>query len=58
MDQWLAQRKLNPFGDPPDTVYSGGSPLFDERTGQTADRLEHVFRKHPQAREHCELSAQ
>jgi|tagenome__1003787_1003787.scaffolds.fasta_scaffold19374816_2 hypothetical protein len=25
----------NEFGDPPDTLYAGGTPRFDERTGRS-----------------------
>lgn len=53
VDRWLKARNLNPYGDPPDTVYPGGTPLFDERTGEQTDRIEYVFRKHPEARKAC-----
>jgi len=49
IDRWLRERGLNPFGDPPGTDYAGGTPLYDERTGRTEDREEHVRRKHPDA---------
>ncbi len=58
VDRWLAEQKLNPYGDPPDTTYAGGNPLFDEATGQAKDRLEHVFQKHPEARTRCETEKQ
>lgn len=47
VDAQLAARHLNAFGDPPDTAYAGGTPLFDERTGRTSDRIEAVLSKHP-----------
>ncbi|MGI5861708.1 MAG: hypothetical protein ACOX6T_06575 [Myxococcales bacterium] len=53
VDRWLKERNLNQYGDPEGTMYAGGTPLFDEATGERTDRLEHVFSKHPQAREHC-----
>lgn len=53
VDRWLAGRGLNPYGDPPDTAYAGGTPLFDERTGETKDRVDHVLGKHPDARREC-----
>lgn len=53
VDGWLAERKLNRFGDPEDTMYAGGTPLFDERTGQRRDRLEYVMKKHPVLRDTC-----
>jgi hypothetical protein len=52
-DRWLAARGLNTYGDPPDTVYAGGTPLFDERTGATAGRIEYLFGKHPGLRAAC-----
>jgi len=52
-DVWLAQRDLNHFGDPNGTVYAGGTPLFDERTGRSTDRMEHLLRKHPQLQQAC-----
>lgn len=53
VDRWLEKRGLNPYGDPPDTTYAGGTPLFDERTGETRDRIEYVLGKHPAARQEC-----
>ena len=53
VEQWLAQRDLNQYGDPVGTMYTGGTPLFDERTGQTTDRLEHLVRKHPELQQAC-----
>ena len=53
VDRWLRSRGLNPYGDPPGTAYLGGTPLFDERTGESVDRLEYVFRKHPEAARDC-----
>jgi len=48
LDRELAARRLNQFGDPPDTMYAGGTPLFDERTGKATDRIEYVL-SHQQA---------
>ena len=53
VEQWLAQRDLNQYGDPVGTMYTGGTPLFDERTGQTTDRLQHLVRKHPELQQAC-----
>ena len=54
VDAQLAARHLNAYGDPPDTMYAGGTPLFDERTGVARDRLEAVFAKHPQIARACD----
>lgn len=32
-DEYLKQRGLNKYGDRSHTAYTGGTPLFDERTG-------------------------
>lgn len=48
IDQYLQNRGLNRYGDPQGTFYTGGSPLFDEASGQVMDRHEFVLRKHPQ----------
>ena len=53
VDLWLAQRDLNQFGDPVGAVYAGGTPLFDEKTGRSTDRMEHLLRKHPQLQQAC-----
>lgn len=53
LDRWLAERKLDPFGMPRGTVYAGGTPLFDEATGRQIDRLDYVYRKHPEAKAAC-----
>lgn len=47
IDAWIKKNNLNDYGDPKDTVYTGGTPLFDERTGQSKDKYEYVLEKHP-----------
>jgi hypothetical protein len=51
IEAWLKATGRNEFGDPRDTVYAGGTPLFDERTGKTRDRFEHILEAHPEVRE-------
>jgi hypothetical protein len=53
VDGQLARRGLNSYGDPPGTVYAGGTPLFDESTGRRADRLEHVLARQPEIAAAC-----
>ncbi len=53
IDRWLAERHLNEYGDPPDTMYAGGTPLFNEKTGETTDRVEYLVRKHPELQQAC-----
>jgi hypothetical protein len=47
IDRVLVERGLNIYGDPKDTVYAGGNPLFDEVSGVMLDRHEYVVRKLP-----------
>ena len=53
VDGWLAAHKLNTYGDPAGTMYPGGTPLFDERTGQRRDRLEYARSKNPALGKAC-----
>jgi len=53
VDRWLAERKLDPYGMPEGTMYAGGTPLFDEATGRQIDRLDYIYRKHPEAKTAC-----
>jgi hypothetical protein len=57
VDRWLAARGLDPYGSPAGTVYAGGTPLFNERTGERVDRLAYVYKRHPLAREACRPTA-
>ena len=38
-------------------MYMGGTPLFDERTGERTDRLVFVYRRHAEARAACQPDA-
>ncbi len=53
IDRELEKRGLNQFGDPPDTMYAGGTPLFDEATGKRTDRDEYVRAHHPDIAKAC-----
>ena len=44
---WLQENNLNQYGDLEGTNYTGGTPLFDETTGETSDRLEYLLEKFP-----------
>ena len=50
IDKWITDNKLNPYGDPRDTVYIGGTPLFNEATGKSKDRYEYILDRHPELR--------
>ncbi len=47
IEKWIVDNKLNEYGDPADTIYAGGTPLFNEATGQMMDRYEYIKMKHP-----------
>lgn len=53
VDRWLQENKMDTFGHPEGTMYAGGSPLFNEATGESKDRLEYVFSRNPKARDVC-----
>ena len=53
MDRALKTRGLNRFGDAADTLYPGGTPLFDERTGQSSDRIARIVARHPDIAAAC-----
>ena len=50
IDEWVRSNNRNEYGDPKDTVYAGGTPLFDMRTGRTKDRYDHILDRHPELR--------
>lgn len=53
VDAWLKERSLDRYGHPEGTMYAGGSPLFDERTGESRDRLGYVYARQPAAKSAC-----
>ncbi|WP_257446917.1 hypothetical protein [Archangium lipolyticum] len=53
VDRWLQANKMDRYGHPEGTMYAGGTPLFNEATGETTDRLEYVFARQPEARKAC-----
>jgi hypothetical protein len=50
IDQWIRENNRNEFGDSKDTAYAGGTPLFNEMTGQTIDRYDYILKRHPELR--------
>jgi hypothetical protein len=53
LDRWLSMRKMDKYGHPEGTMYAGGSPLFNEQTGEMTDRLEYVYKRQPMAKDAC-----
>ena len=50
IDRWITENRRNPYGDAQNTMYAGGTPLFDERTGRTKDKYDYILDKHPELR--------
>jgi len=46
IEDWIQENDLNQYGDAIDTAYTGGTPLFDERTGESKNRYEYILRNH------------
>lgn len=53
VNRWLTAHALDEYGNAQGTMYAGGSPLFDEATGKTQERLAYVYGKQPDARKAC-----
>jgi hypothetical protein len=47
IDAWIIANGLNEYGDTKDTMYTGGTPLFNETTGKTLSRDEYIRSRHP-----------
>lgn len=47
IDSKITQEGLNEYGDPIGTVYMGGTPLFNEMSGEKIDRYAYIISKHP-----------
>ena len=48
IDNWIEKKDLNKYGDPKNLMYAGGTPLFNEMTGEVIDRYEYILRNHPE----------
>jgi hypothetical protein len=47
IEKWIVDSKVNEYGDPLDTLYAGGTPLYDESTGETMDRFDYIKKNYP-----------
>lgn len=47
IDAWIKVNNLNKYGDSQGTFYTGGTPLFNESTGETIDLYAYILSKHP-----------
>ncbi|PCJ16493.1 MAG: hypothetical protein COB02_16030 [Candidatus Cloacimonadota bacterium] len=48
IDKYLSDNNLNEYGDKKDTMYMGGTPLYNESNGSSTNRYEYVLKKFPQ----------
>lgn len=46
IDAWIARYNLNRYGDPKNTVYAGGTPLFNETTGRRMNMYTYITMRH------------
>ena len=46
IEAWIKENDLNQYGDPKGTFYTGGTPLFDEKTGRSIDKYEYILKNH------------
>lgn len=54
IDDWVKREGRNEYGDPKDTHYAGGNPLFDERSPGLKDRYEYILERNPKLKEELE----
>lgn len=47
IEDWIKANNLNRYGDPIDFMYTGGSPLFNEQTGEVTGRYDYILENHP-----------
>ena len=47
IDKWLLENDLNRYGDAIGIFYTGGTPLFDETTGESKERFEYIMKNIP-----------
>ncbi len=43
INDYIASKDLNEFGEAKDAIYAGGTPLFDEATGTTTDKYDYAI---------------
>jgi hypothetical protein len=48
IDKYLEEKDWNRYGDPKGTHYAGGTPLFDEQTGESISRYDYILENHPE----------
>jgi hypothetical protein len=53
IEQYLEAHGLDGFGSPRGSMYPGGTPLFDEASGQRLSREEYLAQRHPDILHAC-----
>lgn len=53
LDRVTREAGLNRYGDPANRMYAGGTPLFDESTGQTIERIDYIAQRRPDLAARC-----
>ena len=48
IDAWIISNDLNEYGDLKTTAYPGGTPLFDEATGESFSKYDYIKKQHPE----------
>lgn len=48
IEAWLEKNEYNQYGDKTDTVYPGGTPLFDETKGTYIKLYDYLLKKYPE----------
>lgn len=46
IDKWIVREKLNEYGDKKNTMYLGGTPIFDEARGKSISKYDYIVQKH------------
>ena len=53
VERWLRGHGLDDYGNEKGTMYTGGTPTFDEATGKSVDRWTLVAKNRPEALQSC-----
>lgn len=48
IEDWLEKNGYNQYGDKPDTIYMGGTPLFDDSKGEYIKLYDYLLKKYPE----------
>ena len=57
VDAWLQTHGFDRYGSPEGTSYAGGTPLFDESSGQQTDRFAFLALHRPAVLDACKTAS-